>query len=105
MISFERIKTMSSRKRFPNRLRRYRRMMGYSQVGVARILGLKSKGRLSEWESGKHFPGVRNLLKLSLLYHTLIEQLYYDLREAIREDFESRNTKSTYESTVKDIPP
>ena len=67
--------------------------MGYTQKDVARMLGLTSRGRLSEWEAGVRFPGVKNLIGLSVIYHTLIDNLYYDLRQAILEDFESRNQK------------
>lgn len=85
---------MRNKECIPNRLRKYRRIMGYSQVEVARMLGLKSKGRISEWESGRRLPGIRNLIKLSILYRTLIDHLYYDLREAILQDFECRSSKS-----------
>ncbi len=68
--------------------------MGYTQREVARKLGLTSRGRLSEWESGTRFPGIRNLIKLSLLYHTLIDELYLDLRQSIIEEFEGSSDES-----------
>jgi hypothetical protein len=59
---------------------------------VAHLLKLKGAGRISQWESGARFPGIRNLIKLSILYRTLVDELYYDLRDAIRKDFESVGT-------------
>lgn len=93
------------KERIPNRLRKYRRIMGYTQVEVARLLGLTCKGRVSEWELGKRFPGVRNLIKLSILYHTLIDCFYADLRDAIRQDFEGRMPEPGEGKGVKNRPP
>lgn len=64
----------------PNRLRKHRRINGYKQSEVVYILGLKSSNRLSRWEQGLSMPSVENLIKLSILYHVLIEELYFDLR-------------------------
>jgi len=63
----------------PNNLSRYRKMHGYKQDDVLALIGLKSTNRLSRWEKGKTMPSARNLLKLSILYHTLPDQLYSDL--------------------------
>ena len=82
---------MTRNKKIPNRLRKYRRIMGYSQKQVATLLHLKGTSRISEWESGVRFPSTRNLIKLSLLYHTLVESLYFDIREAFRQDLEGRD--------------
>ena len=62
----------------PNNLIKYRRMHGYRQEHVINFLGLKSTNRLSRWEKGVSMPNARNLFKLSILYHTLIDQLYSD---------------------------
>lgn len=53
--------------------------MGYSQKEVARLLGHKDTTMLSRWEKGKSMPSARNLLKLSIIYRTLADQLYFDL--------------------------
>ncbi len=79
--------------------------MGYTQKDVAQMLGLSSRGRLSEWESGVRFPGIRNLIKLSIIYHTLIDELYEDLRQSIRHDFESRSSESDDGNEVKNRSP
>jgi transcriptional regulator with XRE-family HTH domain len=62
-----------------NNLKRYRRLLGYSQKDVATILGLKSTNRISNWEQGKAAPSIANLLDLSILYATLPAELYSDL--------------------------
>ncbi len=53
-------------------------MHGYKQAEVVNILGLKSTNRLSRWEKGIAMPSAKNLFKLSILYHTLADQLYAD---------------------------
>jgi transcriptional regulator with XRE-family HTH domain len=72
----------------PNRLRKYRRDMGYSQQYVAKKLKLPSSCNLSRWEKGLTRPSIEDLLKLSLLYNTLVEQLYADLKETLREELQ-----------------
>lgn len=72
--------------RIPNRLRWYRRMSGYSQGDVAAILGLVNKARISLWENGIAYPGIENLLKLSIVYKTLPSELYSDLYKKLLGD-------------------
>ncbi len=79
---------MTVYKKIPNRLRKHRRIIGYTQKQVAQRLKLKGVGRISQWENGARFPGIRNLIKLSILYRTLVDELYYDLREVIRKDLD-----------------
>jgi transcriptional regulator with XRE-family HTH domain len=67
------------RKRIPNKLKRYRKLAGYSQKDVAAILGLKSTARISSWERGTKFPGILNLFSLEILYRTLPAELFCDL--------------------------
>lgn len=61
-----------------NNLKKYRRIIGYSQKEVAKILGFKSTSRISLWEKGKAMPSIENILKLSALYSTLPNELYYN---------------------------
>lgn len=74
----------------PNNLRQYRRRMGYEQKEVAFLLGLKGAGRISEWENGISKPGIDNLFQLSLIYRTLPDELYYDLRQGFLKDTAER---------------
>lgn len=64
----------------PNRLRKHRILAGYSQKDVADILGMKSTSRISKWEQGTALPSLEYLLKLSILYHVLCDELYYNHR-------------------------
>lgn len=69
---------MVSPGRRPPRLRKFRRINRYSQKEVATELGMKDTATISKWESGKVIPSLDNLMKLAILYHTLIEELYFD---------------------------
>ena len=53
--------------------------MGYSQEDIRRKLGLKDTTMISKWESGRKMPSGENLLKLSVLYKTLVNEFYYGL--------------------------
>lgn len=76
---------MTSKRHTPNRLRKYRRISGYSQLSVAFLLGHKSSNQLSRWERGHAVPSIENLLKLSVLYRVLPNQLYPNYVEAFRK--------------------
>ena len=60
--------------------------MGYSQKDVAKVFGYKCTSRISQWEKGLSMPSAMNLLRLSLLYGVLMDQLYFDLREELKEE-------------------
>ena len=75
--------------------------MGYSQREAAKLLGI-SPSRLSQWEKGEKMPNVQNLLKLSILYHTLPDQLYFDLRKSLVAEI---NKKVEKNSKQKEKPP
>ena len=53
--------------------------MGYTQGAVMRKLKLQSTSMISRWEQGVAMPSSDNLLKLSILYKTLVNELYYEL--------------------------
>lgn len=71
----------------PNRLKKYRKLMNYSQKDIARILKLKSASIISRWENGASLPNVVNLFKLSILYRRLADQLYFELIQELRAEF------------------
>ena len=75
--------------------------MGYSQREAAKLLGI-SPSRLSQWEKGEKMPNVQNLLKLSILYHTLPDQLYFDLRKSLVAEINKNVEKN---SKQKEKPP
>lgn len=89
-------------KNIPNRLRKFRKINSYSQRFVASVLGLRSTSIISRWEKGVSYPNLQNLIKLSLLYRTLIDQLYFDLREDIRVEIDRRKD---YLNQPKNNPP
>lgn len=79
----------------PNNLRKFRRIMGFSQDEVKRKLKLSSKSIVSLWENGETMPSSENLIKLSKLYKTLVNELYYQLgkeyeKELFPEEFEKK---------------
>lgn len=78
-----------------NRLRYYRKLKGYTQRDVAKIL-IVNQSDISNWEQGLKYPGTKNLLKLSIAFsrfpNSLYEDLYWDLTYEIRK----RETKLGY---------
>lgn len=69
---------------FPNKLKKYRRILGYSQKEVAQMCGFKNSSSISRWEKGDAMPSVKNLLMLSVLYATLPAQLYDELYQQVK---------------------
>lgn len=67
-----------------NNLRKYRKLMGYTLRDVAWLLGFQSPSRVSLWEKGRTYPGIENLIKMGLIYHTLVDQLYGPYRDEVR---------------------
>ena len=61
-------------------------MHGYSQKKLARMLGMKSSTLISQWEKGITLPTLDSLLKLCVIYNTLIEELYFERLQEHRND-------------------
>lgn len=65
-----------------------RKKMGFSQIRVARALGLKRTSVLSRYEHGTRVPSLANALKLEIVYRTpvafLFSDLYLNLKHGIR---------------------
>ena len=76
-------------RRTPNHLRKYRRMNGFKQKEVAKILGLNAS-RLSRWEKGRTMPSSFNLFRLSILYKTMADSLFMDLIRKLREEIKEK---------------
>jgi len=74
----------------PNNLKKFRRMMGFSQKDVAQALGFKSASCISRWESGEVMPAPESIFKLSFLYSTLSDQLFGDLCTEIRDSLREK---------------
>jgi len=47
---------------------------------------MKKANLISEWERGFITPNLDNLLKLCVLYQTLIEELYFERLQQCRKD-------------------
>lgn len=75
----------------PNRLRMYRRILGFSQKHVTKMLGLKNTTFLSRWESGTLMPSIENLYKLSILYSTLSEELFREYFQSLKKVLQEKS--------------
>lgn len=73
-----------------NRLASFRRRRGYSQRRVAHLLGHKSHGALSCYETGRTAPTLTTALKLEIVLRTpvafLFPSIYENLRSEIRAE-------------------
>jgi transcriptional regulator with XRE-family HTH domain len=76
--------------RFPNRLKRYRRIFFLSQQEVATLLGLKDTSPLSKWEKGVSFPNLMHLFRLCRIYKTLPSELYVELWHSISKEMAAK---------------
>ena len=68
--------------------------MGFSQTEVAEKLRLKSSAIISRWEQGVSLPSLDNALKLSVIYKTLVNELFWEIFTAYRLELlknENRN--------------
>jgi len=74
------------KKRIPNSLRKYRKAAGLKQKEVAKLLGLKSQSLISRWEKGISLPKLKNLFKLAILYQTMVDNLFLDFRNSLKEE-------------------
>lgn len=73
-----------------NCLRKFRKESGLKQTEVAEILHLKSTAIISRWEQGVCMPSVMNALRLAVLYRTMMDAFFLDLRWSVRKEFERR---------------
>ena len=72
--------------RLHNSLRKYRKARGLTQREVSLILGVRSEGIVSKWEIGRFLPGTLNVLKLAILYRTMADALFVDLRKELQKE-------------------
>lgn len=76
IFSFSHTLSCMEQGRFPNRLRMYRRMHGYSQKKVAKLLGFSTTAMISRWELGIALPTMHYTFHLAQLYQVLPHELY-----------------------------
>ena len=72
--------------RFPNRLKRYRRLFSFSQKEVAALLGLNDTSPLCRWEKGISLPGVMHLFGLARIFKVMPNEMYFDLWQNISKE-------------------
>lgn len=77
-------------KRFPNRLKQFRDIVGLTKKDVSFMLGFKNANRITRWERGDASPGIAHLVRLSLIYGVLINELYFDLLQEAKKDIASK---------------
>jgi transcriptional regulator with XRE-family HTH domain len=82
-----------SYKIIPNSLRKYRRASGFREKDVAEILGLNSASQISRWEKGVCLPRPLTMFKLAILYRTMVDGLFIDLRRTLINDLRKREEK------------
>jgi len=66
-------------------LRKHRKARGLKQKDVACILGLKTSSMISRWENGLCLPKPENMFKLAVLYRTMADVLFIDLRRLLQK--------------------
>lgn len=91
-------------KKIPNCLRKYRKARGLKQKEVALFLGLNSTSMISRWEQGTCLPNSINVFKLAVLYRIMIDALYIDHINLLREELISKEkeTLKINESDMQD---
>ncbi len=80
------------------RLKKLRKARGLTQRGAARLLGVKPT-QLMLWEQGKRMPEERNLFKIGALYHSLLEDIYFEIRQQAIADIKSNEKLYGYLGT------
>ncbi|TKJ32895.1 MAG: hypothetical protein CEE38_21990 [Planctomycetes bacterium B3_Pla] len=80
-------------KMIPNSLRKCRRARGLTQKEVAHILGLNTTGLISRWENGVCFPNPLTIIKLAILYRTMADGLFIDLRRSLKDEIHKAEKK------------
>lgn len=78
--------------RIPNRLRKYRRLAGFSQRQTAQLLHMHNASSLSRWEKGLSMPKLKYLFQLSLLYRTHPIHLYQEFWQYLKKDLSEKES-------------
>ena len=75
-----------------------RKKSGLGQKSVARLLGIKSRSPISEYETGRLLPNLRTALKLSAIYAVPVNELYGSLYGEIKQEIEGVRKKTTFKT-------
>ncbi|NHJ31776.1 MAG: helix-turn-helix transcriptional regulator [Asgard group archaeon] len=76
-----------------NRLWKYRKERGYTQLEVAYLLELKTSSQICKWERGRSLPNVPQLMRLSAVYRRIADDLMWDLFNQERDIVLKREKK------------
>jgi len=74
----------------PNQGKNFRIESGYSITDIAFLLDIRNFGRVSEWENGLSYPGIKHLITLSLIYQRLPDEIYSELRRRLSDKLDVR---------------
>lgn len=77
----------------PNSLRHFRKQSGLKQREVAEILDIKNTSTISRWENGHYVPHIINLVKLAVLYRTMIDAIYIDFRMEMKKEIRKKEQR------------
>jgi DNA-binding XRE family transcriptional regulator len=66
-------------KQFKNHLYRLRRIRGYSQKTLARLLGVRKRNSISAYESGKCLPQLAVGMLMEIVLGARLSEIYPDL--------------------------
>lgn len=92
---------MKGSQNLPEKLKEYRKKNHYSQEQVAEHMNL-SRQAISNWETGKAYPDLDNLVMLSELYGTPVDVLLGEDARA-REPFDSDDSKTNSYNAILEI--
>jgi len=88
----------------PNDGRCFRELSQHDLKDVAFLIGIQNPNRISEWEQGKSKPSMDNLIKLSIVYEVLPDQMYYNLRaKYVKEIAERRELLEERKRSEQDL--
>jgi len=76
-----------------------RKKSGLGQKSVARLLGIRSRSPISEYETGRLLPNLRTALKLSAIYAVPVNELYGPLYGEIKQEIEGVRKKPAFKTT------
>jgi transcriptional regulator with XRE-family HTH domain len=76
-----------------NRLRMYRKRMGFTQKQAAEILGYRTRSRVAELERGRRLPSLKTALRLEIVYRIPVAFLYPDLYAHLKRPLRAREEK------------
>jgi transcriptional regulator with XRE-family HTH domain len=82
---------LQHRMAFPSsRLRAYRKSAGLSQQELAVLLGLRSQGLISQFESAAKRPGIEALIACGWMFDTPLKDIFPELHRAVERDVAAR---------------